>query len=197
MGWDELPPNRSQFVRLVEEAVSPRVVHVLGEADAELVIEELLRIAQLMPEEKLRSGERPTTRPSQEAGSLSEAARGGARVTLPAPADLVVALATASEMRLERVERRVAGTGRVRGVRDAISLFDVLQSEPVALLLVDLIDPALRWPTLLALADDVPSSAEVYVWCADDSLRDAIEERGWIFVRYESELDAAVDRLNG
>ena len=210
LGWSELPSSRSRFELLVNQAVAPRVEALLGSADAEVVIEELLRIAQLMPNheppnheageepahEVPRSGERPTTRPSREAGSLSEAARGPARVTLPAPADLVVAFATASSERLERLESRVAGTARVRGIRDAISLFDVLQSEPVALLLVDLIDPALRWPTLLALAEDVPPTAEVCVWCSDASLRESVEACGWSFVLDERDLEAAVDRLS-
>lgn len=180
MGWAELPSSRTKFEMLVSRAVAPRVTALLGSADAELLIEELLRIAQLMPDDKPRSGERP---------------RGSASITLPAPADLVIALATASEARLERLEGRVVGTARVRSVRDAISLFDVLQSEPVALLVVDLVDPALRWPTLLALAEDVPPTAKVCVFCTDASLRPSVREHGWSFVADETELDAAVDSL--
>lgn len=187
MGWRELPSGRAKFEMLVDQAVAPRVTQVLGVADAEVVIDELLRIAQMMPDEVPRSGER--VRPKREPESNTSP------ITLPAPANLVIALATGSHTRLERLESRVAGTARVRGVRDAISLFDVLQSEHVALLLVDLVDPALRWPTLLALAEDVPPTTNVCVWSANESLRAAVEKHGWTFVVDEHELDAAVDDL--
>ena len=191
LGWVELPTGRSKFEMLVSRAVGPRVIDLLGEADGQLVIEELLRIAQLMPDDAPRSGER--ARPQRDTDEAPKT--GGGAITMPAPADMVIALATASPSRLERLEGRVAGSARVRSVHDALSLFDVLQTEPVALLLIDLVDPALRWPTLLALAQDVPYTTTVYVWCADTSLRESVEERGWAFVTNESDLDSVVDEL--
>ncbi len=198
IGWAEIPHGRTRFEILVRQGVAPRITEMLGSAEAELILEELLRIAQLMPDDAYqpgqasgrqpRSGQRPTPTPEPPDDRRS-------RATLPAPSDAVVAFATASTARLERIESRLVGKARVRGIQDAISLFDVLQAEHVVLLLVDLREPALRWPTLLALAEDIPAHAKVVV-CADESLRADVESRSWTFVSDEAGLDANVDDVS-
>lgn len=201
IGWAEIPHGRTRFEILVRQGVAPRITEMLGSAEAELILEELLRIAQMMPDDAYqpgqasgrqpRSGQRPTPIPDAPAPDADRRSR----ATLPAPSDAVVAFATASTARLERIESRLVGKARVRGIHDAISLFDVLQAEHVVLLLVDLRQPALRWPTLLALAEDIPAHAKVVV-CGDESLRDDVESRSWTFVSDEAGLDATVDQIS-
>ena len=171
----EIPQGGSRLQRFVERHLAPATSFVLG-TDASTAL--LDQLAPLL-------GRMPSLAPHAPSRARLEVARGlRGPGTEPAPAlssalaasirpELRVLFATLDEEKLQALRTEMRGEAAIQGIEDVVALLDAIQaaaqSDDELTIIVDCLDPSVQPATLATVAAELPPSAVVLLWGADDA----------------------------
>ncbi len=172
----EIPVGGSRLQRFVERHLAPATSFVLGPDAAGSLLDQLApllgRIPSLMPHAPSRA-QLEVMRGLKAPGPGTEPAPAltGALAASLRPMQRVV-FATLDDDKLADLRHEMRGEARIIGVEDVVALLDAIQaaadSTDELTILVDCLDPSVQPATLATVAAELPATAVVVLWGADE-----------------------------